>query len=57
MAGDNAVTDLPPTTLLDVGLYITGFTMHGYDWFWVAFVLMISSLLLTVVLDIMVRHT
>ena len=40
-----------PYTLLDIGLYLT---MHGYNWFWVGFVLMISSLALTIVLDFIV---
>jgi bacteriorhodopsin len=49
------VQDIPASdasySLLDVGLYLT---MHGYNWFWVGFVLMISSLLLTVLLDLIV---
>ena len=40
-----------PSSLLDVGLYLT---MHGYKWFWVGFVCMISALLATVLLDLMV---
>ena len=38
-------------SLLDIGLYLT---MHGYNWYWLAFVCMLSSLLATIVLDLMV---
>ncbi|GJE99660.1 family A G protein-coupled receptor-like protein [Phanerochaete sordida] len=39
-----------PSSLLDVGLYLT---MNGYNWYWVAFGCMITSLLATVGLDLM----
>ena len=39
-------------SLLDVGFYLS---IHGYNWFWVAFVFMLSALLLIVALDLMVR--
>ena len=37
--------------LLDVGLYLS---VHGYNWFWVGFLFMISSLLLIGLLDLIV---
>lgn len=37
-------------SLLDIGLYLT---MHGHNWYWLAFVCMLSSLLATIVLDLM----
>ncbi|EKM61273.1 uncharacterized protein PHACADRAFT_247767 [Phanerochaete carnosa HHB-10118-sp] len=46
---DQRPTDSFPS-LLDVGLYLT---MHGYNWYWLAFVCMITSLLAIIVLDFM----
>ena len=50
MSPVNATTD-ESISLLDVGLYLS---VHGYNWFWVGFLFMISSLLLIGLLDLIV---